>query len=84
MKNKGVWVDEKRLKKMEQESWEKCLILSCSYLMDEMDYSEDRMLEYFDGMDRYISAVKEKLITIDKVCEIIEEHTGVKLKWRGK
>ena len=77
-------MDEKAVRKIEQETWQKCLILSAAFLMDEMGYSEDRIIEYWDSMTHYLDSINDKIITMDKVCDIIHEHTGLDLKRRKK
>ena len=77
---KGRWIDDRAVKKMETEIWEKCLILSAAYLMDEMDYNEDKVVDYFTSMTKYLEAIDDHLLTMDKVCEIIKEHSGVDIR----
>ena len=82
--SKGKWMDEKQIRKIESETWQKCMILSAAYLMDEFGYDEDRVISYWDGLTRYLDAIDQKIITMDKVCDIIHEHTGLDLKRRKK
>jgi hypothetical protein len=81
---KGKWYSEKDIKHIENVACQKILILSAAYLMDEMDYSEDKVVEYWDSITRYVTAIKDHTITLDKVCEIITEHTGLEFKRRYK
>ena len=81
---KGKWMDEKQIRKIEQETWQKCLILSAAFLMDELDYSDERIIEYWDSMTNYMDAIDSHLITMDQVCDIIKDHTGLDLKRRKK
>lgn len=78
-KRKAKWMDEKAVKRFESDIWVQCIILSASYLMDEFDYSEEKIIDYYEALTRYIGAIKSHLITIDKVKEIINEHTGLKM-----
>lgn len=55
------------------------LTLLLGYLMDDLDYDEDRILEVFEGVSRYHKAVKDHLITIKQIKKIIKEKTGLDL-----
>ena len=80
---KGIWMDEKKIRRMEQDTWKKCIILSTAYLMDEFDYRDDKIEEYLNGLDRYMDALEDHLITMDQVCDIIFERTGVDFSGKG-
>lgn len=82
-KNKYRWMDDRQIKKIEDTIGQRVIILSAAYLMDEFDYSEEAIVEYWEGMLRYMDAIDKKLITIDKVCEIIETHTGLHFQRHG-
>lgn len=45
-----------------------------------IDCDEDKICEIFDGVMRYSDAVSEHLITLTQVREIVEKHTGLKIK----
>ena len=55
------------------------LTMVTAYLMDEMDYDEDKIVALWEGIARYSKAEKEHVITRSKVKRIIQEHTGIKL-----
>ena len=80
---KARWMDKKAINKLESETWKKEMILSAAYLMDEFGYDEERVCEFWDGMNRYLDAVKGHIITINKVIDIIEKHTGIKILWKN-
>lgn len=44
-----------------------------------MDYEAERLLDFWDGVARYADAIDDNIITLRRVTEIIEEHTGLKL-----
>ena len=72
------------IRKIEENAAAEVLILVTAYLMDEFEYDEDKIIELWNGVTRYSDAInKEKLITINQVCEIIEKNTGLKLgRWK--
>ena len=57
------------------------MILTIAYLMDELSYDEDKCLAIWEGVARYAEAVDGKLITMQKVCDIINNATGLQIRW---
>ena len=78
-KQKAVMMSKTKMYELEKETLYKVLVLSAGYLMDEFDYSDEAIIDYWDGIIRYFGAIDQKLITLDKVRNIIEEHTGLKI-----
>lgn len=69
--------------KAKKEIADRTLTLITAYLMDELDYDEDKIVELWEGITRYSEAIKDHTITLNKVKDIIEERTGIKLKgWK--
>lgn len=82
-KQKTITISKTQLQRHDNEVVQKMIILSAAYLMDEMDYNEDKIIAYWDGLTRYADAISEKLITVRQVNDIIEQHTGLKLgEWK--
>lgn len=80
---KTITISRQQLRKHDDEIAVKMIILSAAYLMDEMDYDEDRIIDYWNGLTRYADAIDKKLITIRQVNDIIEQKTGLKLgEWK--
>ena len=65
------------IRKMEMDIAHKMQVLLLSYLMDELDYDADKIIEVNAAMNRYLEAIEEKLITVRTVEQIIEENTGL-------
>lgn len=78
--DKPRWMDKKAIRKLEEDIWKKTMTLAASYLMDEFNYNEDAICDFWDGMNKYVEAIGDKLITVNKVQAIIYEHTGIKIK----
>ena len=57
------------------------LILSASYLMEEQDWNDDKLVEYYEAICRWSDAIDSHLISIQKVVDIINEKTGAEIKW---
>lgn len=72
------------LKKMEAQTWDMMFTLVSGYLMDELDYDEDKIIDLWKGIERYMGAVKDHTITLKRVKEIINECTGLKVMGNGR
>ncbi len=57
------------------------LVLSAAYLMEEQDWDDDKLIEYYDAICRWSDALDSHLITIHKVIDMINEKTGAEIKW---
>lgn len=78
-----ITVTQRDLQRLQERATARALILAASYLMDDFEYDPDAILDFWDGISRYAEAIDQKLISIQKVTQIIEEHTGLKLgDWR--
>ena len=58
-------------------------ILFMAYIMEDpgVDCNEDKLCEIFEGVQRYMEAVDDHLITIRQVCDIIKNHTGLDIQY---
>lgn len=61
----------------------KAVVLMLAYMMEDpqWDCDEDKIEEFFLGVDRYAEAIEDHYITLRKVCEIIKEKTGIVIGW---
>jgi hypothetical protein len=82
-KDKRVTITPRKLQEIKTEAIGQTFLLVAAYLMDELNYEEDKILELWDGVSRYSDAIKNKDITMYKVCKILEEHTGMKVRWNA-
>lgn len=83
-KYKKVEITPKKLQAIKMEAIGQTMVLTIAYLMDELGYDEDRCLDVWDGVARYADAIDEKLITMNKICDIINEHTGLNIRWNKR
>ena len=82
-KQTPVVMYERDIRKIKMELADKTLCLVTAYLMDELDYDEDKIIELWEGIARYSAAIKDHTITLNKVKEIIQDRTGIKfLGWK--
>ena len=80
-KIKKIEMSKTAFRRLQDDMARKMIALSMSYLMDEFNYDAKALCDFYDGMERYLNAIDEKLITLHKVEEIIKEHANVELKW---
>lgn len=64
----------------EEKLFKKFMILTTAYLMEETEFnSEEKIIQFYTGLDLWLQAVNDHVITIKKVKDIIEEQTGLKV-----
>ena len=78
-KKPNITLTNSQLNKVKQESIWWAMILFLATAMDEMDWTEEDIDSFAVRLDRYMSAVQDHTITINKVSQIIEEQIGVKI-----
>lgn len=82
-KQQPVVMYPRDIKRDRQEVAERVMVLVTAYLMDELDYDEDKIIELWQGISRYTEAIHDHTITLKRVKEIIQKCTGIKmLGWR--
>lgn len=82
-RDKKTTFTARKLEEVKKEAVGQTFLLVAAYLMDELDYDEKKILDLWDGITRYSEAIDKKLLTMGKVCYIIEKHTGLKVRWNG-
>lgn len=82
-RDKRITITPRKLQEIKTEAIGQTFLLVAAYLMDELEYSDEKIVELWGGVSRYADAVKSKDITMNKICKIIEEHTGMKVRWNG-
>ena len=80
-KYKKVEVTPRKIEEIKLDAIMQTMLLGACYLMDELEYSGDRICEFWDGVVRYSKAVSDHDITMAKVCLILKEHTGLEIRW---
>lgn len=75
-------ITERDLKRMKLEIAHRTLILVTAWTMDELGYSDEKIVEMWDGIARWSEAIDhDKVIKLNDICKIINEHTGFNLMW---
>lgn len=64
-----------------QKAVKRVLILSAAYLMEEQDWDDDKLCDYYEAMCRWSDAIQRHWISIDQVVEIINRKTGAEIRW---
>ena len=67
------------IRKIENDMGYKMQILLFAYLMDELGYDANRIIEVKKALDRYLNTIDQHLISVRKVEEIIYENTGLQM-----
>lgn len=80
-KYKKIEVTPRKLQEIKNDVTGQTLILTLGYLMDDMDYDPESLLGVWEGVTRYAEAVNTHIISLQKVCDIINEHTGLGIRW---
>lgn len=57
------------------------LILSAAFLMEEQDWDDDALVEYYEAICRWSDAIQDHWISIDQVINMINEKTGAQIRW---
>ena len=83
-KYRKVEITQKKLQDIKMEAIGQTMVLTIAYLMDELGYDEDKCLDVWDGVARYADAVNSNLIKMEKICDIINEHTGLNIHWNKR
>ena len=78
---KKVEITPKKLEDIKKDVAGQTLILVIGYMMDEMDYDADHLIDIWNGVSRYAEAVDSKLISLNKVCDIINQNTWLGIRW---
>lgn len=80
-KTKKVELTPRKIQEIKTEALGQAMILTIAFLMDELNYDGDECVEIWNGVARYAEAVDKKLLTMNKVCGIINNATGLEIKW---
>ena len=78
---KKIELTPRKIEELAKDASAKAMILFAAYLMEDEDFTPERICEVWEGVTRYSMAVDDKLITLKKVCDIINEHTGLNIRW---
>lgn len=80
-KYKKTEITPRKLEEIKRDISGQTMIPTLAYLMDDEDFDEDRLIGVWDGLSRYAEAVNSHLISLNKVCDIINESTGLSIRW---
>lgn len=80
--NDKVVMTKRDLERLRLEVAHRTLLMVTAWTMDELDYDEDRIIEMWDAIARWADAIdRQKVIKLNDIADIINEHTGLTLKW---
>ena len=77
-----IVLTKRDVERMKVEIAHRTLLLVTAYTMDELGYDEDKIIDMWTAISRWSDAIdKEKIIKLNDVADIINEHTGLTLRW---
>ena len=80
MKKKHKKTEKERLISRER-TIQRMLLLTGAYLMEEYDWDDERLVEYYNKIAEWSDAIDKHLITCKQVAEIINNQTGAQIRW---
>lgn len=78
---KGKHKTEKQKLVNTQKAVKRVLVLSAAYLMEEQDWDDDRLVEYYNAICRWCDAIDTHMISVQQVIDIVNEKTGATIRW---
>ena len=78
---KGKKKPEKQRVVNSMKATKRVLILSAAYLMEEEDWDDDALVNYYDSIVRWCGAIQDHWISIDQIIKMINEKTGAEIRW---
>lgn len=73
--------EKQRLISITKAMW-RFFLLSCAYLMEEYDWDDNDIENYYTKMSEWTNAIQSKVISMETVAEIIKKKTGMEVPWR--
>lgn len=80
-KYKKIEITPRKLDEIKKDTAGQMMILLVAYLMDELNYEPEKIIEVWQGVERYSEAIDSHLLSLNTVCKIIGEHTGLEIRW---
>ena len=80
--NDPVTMSQKQLENYRHEIAWRTMVLFIAYSMDELGYDKDKIVDVWAKVNDWADSIdKRKLITIETVCTIINNETGLDMRW---
>lgn len=80
-KYKKVELTPRKVAEIKRDAATQMMIMLAAYLMDYEGFDDKQIVDAWQGVTRYAEAVNDKLISLNKVCKIINENTGLDIRW---
>lgn len=81
-KDKRIELTKAKLDRILQEEINKAMTIFIATAMDEFDWTEEDVARFSVRLDRYSEAIIDGVISIQKMAEIINEVTGMEIRWK--
>lgn len=82
-KYKKIEITPRKLKEIRDDTAKQMIVLMLAYLMDEVDYSADKLIETYNALTRYVEAIDNKLISVKTVENILAEQAELEIRWKA-
>ena len=80
--NDKMVLTRRDLDRIKLEIAHRTLLMVTCWTMDELDFDEDKIIAMWDDIARWSNAIdNEKTLKLNTIADIINEHTGLTLKW---
>ena len=63
-----------------EDTIQKVLVMVNGYLMDDFGYDADKIVEFNKGMERYVDAINDGVISLRGIADVVEQYTGIRFK----
>lgn len=60
---------------------QRMLLLTGAYLMEEYDWDDEKLIEYYNKIAEWSDAIDKHIISCKTVAEIINKQTGAEVRW---
>ena len=82
-KYKKIEITPRKLKEIRDDTAKQMIVLMLAYLMDEVDYSADKLIETYNALTRYVEAIDNKLISVKTVENSLAEQAELEIRWKA-
>lgn len=82
-KYKKIEVTPRKLQEIKDDTAKQMILLLLAYLMDEVDYSAEKLIDVYNSLTRYVAAINDHLISVKAIQSIIKNNTNLEIRWNG-
>lgn len=69
--------------KLKEETTSIAILLVLAYLMEETEFNDaDKLVSMYTKLNDWADSISDHLISVKNIAAIIEENTGLEIKWK--